>query len=140
MKFLHTSDWHLGRSLYGRKRYEEFSAFLDWLAQTIESEKVDTLLVAGDVFDTTTPSNRAQELYYRFLCRVSASCCRHVVVIAGNHDSPSFLTAPKELLRVLDVYVVGSISDDLDEEVIVLCNNATIKKGKNPFLLLSLIL
>ena len=58
MKILHTSDWHLGRSLYGRKRYEEFSGFLDWLVLTIENQKVDVLLVAGDVFDTSTPSNR----------------------------------------------------------------------------------
>ena len=101
MRILHTSDWHLGRSLYGRKRYEEFAAFLDWLVQAIEGEGIDALLVAGDVFDTSTPSNRAQELYYRFLCRVAASCCRYVVVIAGNHDSPSFLNAPKELLRAL---------------------------------------
>ena len=120
MKFLHTSDWHLGRSLYGRKRYDEFDVFLDWLAQTIVDEEVDALLVAGDVFDTSTPSNQAQALYYRFLCRVSASCCRHVVVIAGNHDSPSFLNAPKELLRVLNVYVVGSMTEVLDDEVIVL--------------------
>lgn len=120
MKILHTSDWHLGRSLYGRKRYEEFSAFLDWLTQTIEDEKVDALLVAGDVFDTSTPSNRAQELYYRFLCRVAASCCRHVVIIAGNHDSPTFLNAPKELLRALNVYVVGSMTDALEDEVFVL--------------------
>ena len=120
MKILHTSDWHLGRSLYGRKRYDEFTAFLDWLTQTIEDEKVDALLVAGDVFDTSTPSNRAQELYYRFLCRVAASCCRHVVVIAGNHDSPSFLNAPKELLRALNVYVVGSMTDELEDEVFVL--------------------
>ncbi len=120
MKILHTSDWHLGRSLYGRKRYEEFAAFLDWLAQTIENKKVDVLLVAGDVFDTSTPSNRAQELYYRFLCRMAASCCRHVVVIAGNHDSPSFLNAPKELLRALNVYVVGSVTETLEDEVIVL--------------------
>ncbi len=120
MKILHTSDWHLGRSLYGRKRYEEFSAFLDWLAQTIEKEKVDALLVAGDVFDTSTPSNRAQELYYRFLSRVSTSCCHHVVVIAGNHDSPTFLNAPKELLRALNVYVIGSMTDELADEVFVL--------------------
>jgi len=126
MKILHTSDWHLGRSLYGRKRYEEFSAFLDWLTQTIENEKVDALLVAGDVFDTSTPSNRAQELYYRFLCRVAASCCRHVVVIAGIHDSPSFLNAPKELLRALNVYVVGSMTDDPADEVIVLKKNPQI--------------
>ena len=123
MKVLHTSDWHLGRSLYGRKRYEEFSAFLDWLAQTIEKEKVDALLVAGDVFDTSTPSNRAQELYYRFLSRVSTSCCHHVVVIAGNHDSPTFLNAPKELLRALNVYVIGSMTDTFEDEVIVLYKN-----------------
>lgn len=120
MKVLHTSDWHLGRSLHGRKRYEEFSAFLDWLAKTIEDEKVDALLVVGDVFDTSTPSNRAQELYYRFLRRVTASCCRYVVAIAGNHDSPSFLNAPKELLHALNVYVVGSMTDVLEDEVFVL--------------------
>lgn len=120
MRILHTSDWHLGRSLYGRKRYDEFSAFLDWLLQTIECEKVDVLLVAGDVFDTGLPSNRAQELYYRFLCRVAESCCRHVVVIAGNHDSPTFLDAPKGLLQILNVYVVGSMTENLEDEVMVL--------------------
>ena len=83
MNILHTSDWHLGRSLYGKKRYEEFAALLDWLVETIKQHEVDVLLVAGDVFDTSAPSNRAQELYYRFLCQVAASPCRHVVVIAG---------------------------------------------------------
>ncbi len=123
MKVLHTSDWHLGRALYGKKRYAEFEAFLDWLAKTIEDEQVDILLVAGDVFDTSTPSNRAQELYYQFLYQVSHSCCRHVVIIAGNHDSPTFLTAPKALLKALNVYVVGAITNNLSDEVIVLNNN-----------------
>jgi len=120
MKIIHTSDWHLGRSLYGRKRYYEFAAFLDWLADFIEQQNIDALLVAGDIFDTSTPSNRAQELYYQFLCKVANSCCRHIIAIAGNHDSPSFLNAPKEILRVLHVFVVGSISDNLEDEVIVL--------------------
>ncbi len=122
MRVLHTSDWHIGRTLYGRKRYKEFSAFLDWLAQTIEDEKIDALLVAGDVFDTSTPSNQAQALYYGFLCRVGASCCRHVVIIAGNHDSPSFLNAPKELLKAIHVHVVGSSTEDPEDEVLVLRN------------------
>ncbi len=122
MKILHTSDWHLGRTLYGRKRYEEFEAFLVWLADTIEQQHIDALLVAGDIFDTSTPSNRAQELYYRFLCRVAASSCRHVVVVAGNHDSPSFLNAPKTLLKALDVHVVGNAADSVGDEVIVLHN------------------
>jgi len=90
MKLLHTSDWHIGRALYGRKRYEEFDVFLNWLADLIEQENIDVLLVAGDVFDNNTPSNRAQELYYRFLCRVAASAKRQVVITAGNHDSPTF--------------------------------------------------
>ncbi len=120
MKILHTSDWHIGRTLYGRKRYEEFESFLTWLVETIQQNEIDALLVAGDVFDTTAPSNRAQELYYRFLCRVAASSCRHVVVIAGNHDSPSFLNAPRELLKALNVHVVGSSSESLEDEVLVL--------------------
>jgi len=120
MKVLHTSDWHLGRTLYGKKRYEEFIAFLDWLVETINQESIDVLLIAGDVFDTSTPSNRAQQLYYRFLYRVAASCCRHIVIIAGNHDSPSFLEAPKELLKALCVYVVGAVSDSLEDELVIL--------------------
>ena len=122
MRILHTSDWHLGRTLYGRKRYEEFEAFLTWLVETIQENSIDVLLVAGDVFDTSAPSNRAQELYYRFLCRVAASACRHVVVVAGNHDSPSFLNAPRELLKALDVHVVGSATSSPEDEVLVLRN------------------
>lgn len=122
MRVLHTSDWHIGRTLYGRKRYEEFESFLTWLAETIQGNSIDALLVAGDVFDTSAPSNRAQELYYRFLCRVAASSCRHVVVVAGNHDSPSFLNAPKELLKALDVHVVGSSTESPEDEVLVLRN------------------
>lgn len=120
MKVLHTSDWHLGRSLYGQKRYAEFGQFLDWLSATIVSEQVDILLVAGDIFDTSTPSNRAQSLYYQFLCQVSASPCRHIIVIAGNHDSPTFLDAPKALLRSLNVHVIGAATENIDEEVLLL--------------------
>ncbi len=126
MKLLHTSDWHIGRLLYGRKRYDEFEAFLNWLAELIQRNEIDALLVAGDIFDTSTPSNRAQELYYSFLCRVAASSCRHVVLIAGNHDSPSFLSAPKTLLKTLAVHVVGSASEFPEDEVLVLRNGQDI--------------
>lgn len=126
MKIFHTSDWHLGRMLYGKKRYQEFEAFLDWLALAIKEHQVDVLLVAGDIFDTSTPSNRSQELYYRFLCQVAASTCRHVVIIAGNHDSPSFLNAPKDLLKALDVHVVGGGTANIEDEVIVLHNQEAV--------------
>lgn len=120
MKIIHTSDWHIGRALYGRKRYEEFAAFLNWLADYIKNEEIETLLVSGDVFDNIAPSNRAQELYYRFLCRVADSPCRHVVVTGGNHDSPSFLNAPREVLRYLNVHVIGCMPESIADEVVVL--------------------
>lgn len=111
MKFLHTSDWHLGRSLYGRKRYAEFEQFLTWLLEKIEAENVDALLVAGDIFDTGLPSNRSQELYYQFLAKISTSNCQHVVIIAGNHDSPTFLKAPQNILKALNVHVIALATD-----------------------------
>ena len=120
MKVLHTSDWHIGRALHNRRRYEEFEAFLNWLASLIVAENIDVLLVAGDIFDSSMPSNRAQELYYRFLRRVTASADRHVVVIAGNHDSPTFLDAPRELLKCLNVHVVGCASDDPGDELVTI--------------------
>jgi len=88
LKIIHTSDWHIGRSLYGRKRYDEFEAFLNWLADYIKNEEIETLLVSGDVFDNIAPSNRAQELYYRFLCRVADSPCRHIIGNGGATTIP----------------------------------------------------
>lgn len=121
LRILHTSDWHLGRTLCGRRRGAEFDGFLDWLTDTIEEEQIDVLLVAGDVFDGLNPSPAAQELYYRFLSRLAAgSACVQVVIIAGNHDSPALLSAPAEILKALDIHVVGRLPADVRDEVISL--------------------
>ena len=120
LTILHTSDWHLGRRLYGRLRYDEFEAFLSWLQDTISAQQVDVLIVAGDIFDTMTPSNKAQALYYEFLGTVSKSCCQHVIIVAGNHDSPTFLDAPSNILKFLNVHVIGTACEDLNDEVMVL--------------------
>lgn len=122
MKILHTSDWHLGKSLYGRKRYDEFKSFLDWLLDVIELEKTDAVLISGDVFDTSTPSNKAQELYYNFISKASG-LCKGIVITAGNHDSPTFLNAPKSLLKALKIHVTGSITENLEDEIVVLEDN-----------------
>ena len=120
LTILHTSDWHLGRRLYGRMRYDEFEAFLNWLQDAISTQQVDVLIVAGDIFDTMTPSNRVQALYYEFLGKVSKSCCQHIVIVAGNHDSPTFLDAPSNVLKFLNVHVIGTACEDLRDEVLVL--------------------
>jgi exonuclease SbcD len=120
MKILHTSDWHLGRTLYTKKeRREEHSAFLEWLLATIREQSIDLLLIAGDIFDTASPSSTSQKMYYDFLIKVKNAGCKNVIVVGGNHDSPSFLNAPKDILAVLNVAVVGNVSEHPLDEIIV---------------------
>lgn len=126
LTLLHTSDWHLGRRLYGKPRYEEFLQFLHWQLRVVREHAVDVLIIAGDIFDTSTPSNQAQSLYYYFLHEISKTPCQHVVIVAGNHDSPNFLEAPKQLLKGFNIHIIGSISEQLGDELLVL-NDATGK-------------
>jgi DNA repair protein SbcD/Mre11 len=122
MKILHTSDWHLGHKLYGKHRHEEFESFLQWLEKCIEEHGVEALIVAGDIFDSQTPSNRSLAMYYGFLSRISHSCCQHIIIVGGNHDSPTLLNGPRELLHFLNIHVVGSVPANLVDELIVLHN------------------
>lgn len=122
MKVLHTSDWHLGQKFISREREEEHRLALDWLAATVIEEKVDLLIVAGDVFDIGNPPNHARALYYNFFKKLRHSDCRHIVITAGNHDSPYMLDAPRELLQLLDIHVVGAATEDPADEVLVLSN------------------
>lgn len=122
IRILHTSDWHLGSQICGKKRYVEHENFLSWLLSLIEDEKPDILIVAGDIFDSGTPPNRSLELYYQFLGRIARSCCRHVIITAGNHDSPSLISAPRELCSHLNITVIGTIPHDPKEIVMTLYN------------------
>ncbi|WP_421165321.1 metallophosphoesterase family protein, partial [Aeromonas dhakensis] len=95
MKILHTADWHLGHQLHDHDRRFEHDAFLDWLADTIKRRDIDALLVAGDLFDTANPPASAWQQLYRFLARLRAEHpALEMVLIGGNHDSPSKLDAP----------------------------------------------
>ncbi|MBE7169621.1 MAG: exonuclease SbcCD subunit D C-terminal domain-containing protein [Williamsia sp.] len=124
MRILHTADWHLGKRLEQSERTEEHQRFLDWLVDLLHAECIDVLIVAGDVFDSGSPSNAAFEQYYRFLRRVKNTCCREVVIIGGNHDSVSTLHAPKELLRYFNVHIIGGVPDDFGEQIIPINNAA----------------
>ncbi|WP_439881852.1 exonuclease SbcCD subunit D C-terminal domain-containing protein [Pontibacter sp. MBLB2868] len=128
MRVLHTSDWHLGQRLVNLERTEEHQHFLDWLLQTIEQEQVEVLLMSGDVFDNGAPSNTALKQYYNFLRRVCATCCRHIIITGGNHDSISTLNAPKELLEYFNIRVVGGASQNpLDELIELHCDKGELK-------------
>ncbi len=109
MKVLHTSDWHLGNRLMEQSRHGEFRAFLDWLLALMERERVEALLVSGDVFDSSTPGESARELYCDFLSRADATGCRHIIITAGNHDSVQQLRAAAPLLRRYHACVVPNL-------------------------------
>jgi len=112
MRLLHTSDWHLGRTLEGRSRQAEQEDFLDELGRLADEEKVDAVLVAGDVFDSVNPPAAAEQLFYDALDELAAGGRRAVVVIAGNHDSPERLVAASPLARRHGIALFGSPGED----------------------------
>lgn len=123
MKILHTSDWHLGHRLHEQSQYEDQLLFLDWLIDFIAANKIDVLLISGDIFDVGVPSAQAQKLYYDFLLKLYNGNCHEVIITGGNHDAPSTLNAPKELLSALSVRVVGKTTDNISDEVFKLSVN-----------------
>lgn len=122
MKILHTSDWHLGASFEGIGREEDHLFFLSWLLPFLSEQEISVLIIAGDLFDQTQPSAEAQKLYYKFLFDVSQQTkVKKVIIIGGNHDSPARLDAPAELLKLLDVFIVGGVSSDIKNYNRYLC-------------------
>ncbi|MFZ6732672.1 exonuclease SbcCD subunit D C-terminal domain-containing protein [Undibacterium sp. Ji42W] len=110
MRFIHTSDWHLGQTLHSAERGLEHQHFLDWLITTLEQQQADALLIAGDVFDNANPSASSQKQFYRFLQQAKARLPKlDIAIIAGNHDSPGRLEAPGPLLDGMDISVIGMV-------------------------------
>jgi exonuclease SbcD len=107
MRILHTSDWHIGRRLGRHDRTDETRAALDEVVRIAEEERVDLVLVAGDVFDRPVPPVEALSLGLGALLRLAAD--RPVVVVAGNHDSPELFDALAPLLRQRGVHAIGTI-------------------------------
>jgi exonuclease SbcD len=118
MRLLHTSDWHLGQTLHTFERGYEHQCFLDWLLDTLVHERVDALLIAGDIFDNSNPSAASQRQLYRFLQQARARAPQlDIVVIAGNHDSPGRLEAPGPLLEAHGTVVIGNVARKDDGEI-----------------------
>lgn len=107
MKILHTSDWHLGKKLDTFSRHQEQVEVLHEILQIAESENVDAIIIAGDLFDTFNPPVESVELFYKTLKQLSNNGNRAVICIAGNHDSPDRIEAPDPLARELGILFIG---------------------------------
>ncbi|RRJ90104.1 exonuclease subunit SbcD [Paenimyroides tangerinum] len=118
MRFLHTSDWHIGQTFYDFDRHQEHKSFLDWLNETLKNKQIDVLLVAGDIFDTANPSGSSITLFYSFLSQITNNYPNlQVVIIAGNHDSAIRLEMPIPLLQNTKVSIIGSVKKREDKSI-----------------------
>ena len=98
MKILHTSDWHLGRTLHKVNLHEHQAAFLDWLVELVRAEKVDVVVIPGDVYDRAVPAVTSVELLDSALARLAGTGAT-VVLTSGNHDSPERLGFGRGLMK-----------------------------------------
>ncbi len=105
MKFLHTADLHIGKSIYEFSMLEDQKYILQEILQIAEDEKVDAFLLAGDIYDRSVPSTEAVELLEWFL--LEALKLAPVCMISGNHDSAERLSFGASLLEKSGLYIAG---------------------------------
>ena len=114
MKILHTSDWHIGKQLHKYDLSEDLDLFFAWLIAYIKTENIDVLLVSGDIFDQANHSQAAYKQYYDLLKNLISLDCK-IILTGGNHDSPTVLNAPAELLKAFDISVTGGATEELTD-------------------------
>lgn len=124
MKIVHTGDWHIGKALRGKSRAKEYRAILQELKQFLRKRQVDLLLVAGDIFDSFTPSAEAEDIVYNFFHDV-AQMKIATIAIAGNHDSSFRFAAISSLMALAGITMVGFMESTSEGEVCI-----TTKSGE----------
>ena len=108
MKFLHTADWHIGKTLKGRDRLDEQYAVVGQIIEHARAQQVDAVLIAGDLYDSAAPTAKAQQLVVRALLALRDTGAK-VIAIAGNHDNAATFDAYEPLLDAVDVTLVGRV-------------------------------
>ena len=108
MKFLHTSDWHVGKTLKGRNRLDEQRAVIAQIIGIAREHQPDAVLIAGDLYDASAPSADAQQLVVQALLALRDTGAQ-VIAIAGNHDSAATFDAYRPLMGAVGITFVGSV-------------------------------
>ncbi len=115
MKFIHSADWHLGRMLHEQSLQEEQKKFLDWFVHTCEESAPEMVVLAGDIFDRSIPSEDAIALWTGFLVNFHHTCPGiPLVVIPGNHDNPTRLSFASGVLKSSGIHVIGTFKQSIE--------------------------
>lgn len=105
VRFIHTADWHVGKSLRGKSRIDDHEAVLQKIIDLTKENQVDTVLIAGDLFDSYAPSPESEKIVYHTLLQLARTGAQ-IIIIAGNHDNPRRLTAIRPLLSLTNIYAL----------------------------------
>ena len=108
MRILHTSDWHLGKSLEGHSRMEEQESFLEDFIDIVQNNHIDLIIIAGDIYDNANPPAKAEKILYNTLKKLSSNGKRITLIISGNHDNPDRLIAAEPLAKDHGIIMVGT--------------------------------
>src|SRR6266851_5695683 len=133
MRLIHTSDWHLGRSLHGENLLEHQAAFLDWLLGQAVAHRADAVLVAGDVYDRAVPAPDAVALLSRTL-ESFARARIPMIITSGNHDSAIRLGFGSRLSEAAGIHLRTSVAD-IPRPVIVADEHGEVAMYGIPYLL-----
>ena len=127
MKFVHISDLHLGKRLYGFSLLEDQKFILDKVIEIIDDEKPDAVLIAGDIYDKPVPLVQAVELFDSFIVRLSARKVQ-TFIISGNHDSGSRVNVFRGILSRHHIHMIGLPPRSDDQRI----EKVTLKDENGP--------
>lgn len=120
MKILHTSDWHLGHTLYTYDREEEQKAMIEQIMDIISTEQPDVFLLCGDVYHTAQPSSAVQTMFTEAMVALHNTYpAMTIVITAGNHDSATKHEIFRTPWKFLNIHTIGSLNkEDIGEHII----------------------
>jgi exonuclease SbcD len=124
VRFLHTSDWHVGKVLKGRPRHDEHARVLAEIVEVAGREQVDAVLIAGDLYDTSAPTPEAQRLVVHALLRLRA-VGGEVLLVAGNHDNAATFDAYRPLMAAAGISVLGQARPPADGGLVTFTARST---------------
>ncbi|MGL6107694.1 metallophosphoesterase family protein [Romboutsia sp.] len=114
MKFIHTSDWHLGKNLDGHSRIEEQEQFCKEFIEIVQENDVDMVIIAGDIYDTSNPTPKVEKLFYETVLKLSNNGQRCVLIISGNNDNSKKLSAANPLVYSQGIIILEDINSKLE--------------------------
>lgn len=118
MKFIHTSDWHIGRQFHGVSLLDDQAHVLDQLVDIIKKEQPNALVIAGDIYDRAVPPASAVKMLDAYLTKICIDCATPIIIISGNHDNAQRLGFASEALTRAGLHILSDI-ENVEKPVVI---------------------